>query len=287
LKKGCEQHGISIKWRRIGAPHLNGLVERVIGTFMKEIHDLPGTTFSNISERGNYRSIQMATLTMTELEHWLIQAIVGKYHLEIHSSLMEPPLAAFRRGLESRNKPINLVNNQKAFLIDFLPIERRTLQRHGFVIDHIFYFSNALIPWISSGKLNEKFIVRRDPRNLSRIFVLHPKETQYLEIPYRNLARPVITLWEHRESLRRLKERGLRQYDEAIIFRTILEMKQIVKNSKKETQLARKKRVKNEKAKTGSLEIKSYESPRNLNTTKIDDFDINSIKPFDDIEDWS
>ncbi len=81
LKKGCEQHGITIQWRKVGAPHLNGIVERVIGTFMKEIHEIPGTTFSNISERGNYNSNKMAVLTMPELEHWLAHAIVGKYHL--------------------------------------------------------------------------------------------------------------------------------------------------------------------------------------------------------------
>ncbi|WGL59426.1 DDE-type integrase/transposase/recombinase [Pigmentibacter sp. JX0631] len=287
LRKGCEQHGISIHWRKIGYPHLNGVIERVIGTFMKEIHEIPGTTFSNISERGNYDSTKMAVLTMPELEKWLTHAIVGKYHLEIHSSLMETPLSLFHRGIETRKKEINLVKNQKAFLIDFLPIERRTLQRHGFVIDHIFYFSNALIPWISSGKINEKFMIRRDPRNLSRIFVLHPKEFQYLEIPYRNIARPVITLWEHRESLRRLKERGLRHFDEALIFRTLLEMKEIIKNAKKETQSERKKRVKNENAKKNTLDIKSNNSYYNSNKKEQEEFDIHSIKPFEDIEDWS
>ncbi len=287
LKKGCEQHGIKIQWRRIGAPHLNGIVERVIGTFMNEVHEIPGTTFSNISERGNYNSVKMAVLTMPELERWLTYAIVGKYHLEIHSTLKEPPLAAYRRGLEIRKKPPSLINNQKAFLIDFLPIERRCLQRNGFVIDHIYYFSNALIPWITSGRTKEKFIVRRDPRNLSRIFVLHPKDTHYLEIPYKNLARPVITLWEHRESLRRLKERGLLHFDEAIIFRTISEMKTIIKNAQKETQIQRKTRVRNENAKVGSMELKSSSSQKKIINNETESFDINSIKPFDDIEDWS
>lgn len=254
---------------------------------MKEIHEIPGTTFSNISERGNYDSTKMAVLTMPELEKWLTHAIVGKYHLEIHSSLMETPLALFHRGIENRNNAINLVQNQKAFLIDFLPIERRTLQRHGFVIEHIFYFSNALIPWISSGKMNEKFMICRDPRNLSRIFVLHPKESQYLEIPYRNIARPVITLWEHRESLRRLKERGLRHFDEALIFRTLLEMKDIIKNAKKETQSERKKRVKNENAKRSTLDMQSNKNYQNPNINEREDFEIDSIKPFEDIEDWS
>jgi putative transposase len=135
--------------------------------------------------------------------------------------------------------------------------------------------------------MNEKFIICRDPRNLSRIFVLHPKESQYLEIPYRNIARPVITLWEHRESLRRLKEQGLHHFDEALIFKTFLEIKEIIKNSKKDTQSERKKLVKNENAKRSTLNIQSNNNYHNSNKKELKKFDINSIKPFEDIEDWS
>ena len=66
----------------------------------------------------------MAVLTMPELEKWLTHAIVGKYHLEIHSSLMEPPLALFRQGLETRSKEINLVKKSKSFLIDFYQLKK-------------------------------------------------------------------------------------------------------------------------------------------------------------------
>jgi len=36
------------------------------------------------------------------------------------------------------------VTNESAFLVDFLPVIRRTLTRTGFVIDHIHYFADAL-----------------------------------------------------------------------------------------------------------------------------------------------
>ncbi|MGY3805055.1 hypothetical protein ACWNT8_13395 [Pigmentibacter ruber] len=69
--------------------------------------------------------------------------------------------------------------------------------------------------WINSRDKNKSFIIRRGPRDLSRIFVLHPKETNYFEDPYRNMGRPSITIWEHKETLRRIKEKGLSYYDEA------------------------------------------------------------------------
>jgi transposase InsO family protein len=52
LRRGCDQHGIKIEWRPPGEPHFGGIVERVIGTLMEMVHELPGTTFSNTQQRG-------------------------------------------------------------------------------------------------------------------------------------------------------------------------------------------------------------------------------------------
>jgi putative transposase len=79
LRRGCEQHGIQLSYRPLGQPHYGGIVERVIGTTMQRVHELPGTTFSNPVQRGKYDSERMATLTLRELECWLTLA-VASYH---------------------------------------------------------------------------------------------------------------------------------------------------------------------------------------------------------------
>ena len=282
LKRGCEQNGIKIFWRRVGAPHLHGIVERLHGNLMKAVHALPGTTFSNPVERGEYDSSAHAVLTIRELEKWLIHVIVGQYHLDIHSTIMEPPLSRFRRGLELLPSSPVQVTNEKSFLIDFLPIMKRTIQRHGFVIDHIHYFCNGLIPWINSKDKKESFIIRRDPRDLSRIYVLHPKETHYLEVPYRHMGRSSITIWEHKESLRRIREKGLSYYDESTIFKTISDMRMIVENATKETKQERKKKaiienIREKMPHTNDKSKKIKEPPK---------YDLAEIKPFDEIEEW-
>jgi putative transposase len=66
---------------------------------------------------------------------------------------------------------------------DFLPVIRRTLTPSGFVIDHIHYFANALKPWIARRQDLGRFVIRRDPRDLSRIWVLDPDGASYLEVP--------------------------------------------------------------------------------------------------------
>ncbi|MFA7340432.1 MAG: Mu transposase C-terminal domain-containing protein [Candidatus Obscuribacterales bacterium] len=237
LKRGCEQHGIRMDYRPIGQPHFGGIIERVIGTAMTMVHELPGTTFSNTEERGKYDSEARAILTLRELEKWLTLAI-GTYHGTVHGSLLEPPAACWKKAVEG----IKLfgVTSEKAFLIDFLPVIRRDIGRTGFLIDHISYYSDNLKPWISKRQRMEKFIIRRDPRDLSRVWVLDPESNRYLEIPYRSISNPAVTLWEHKKAVEKVRESGREEVDEAAIFRMVDKMREITETAAKERKRARR-----------------------------------------------
>ena len=68
LLRGCQEYGIAIEHRPRGQRHLGGHVERLVGTMMGAVHLLPGTTFSNASQKGSYDSEGRAVLTLPELE---------------------------------------------------------------------------------------------------------------------------------------------------------------------------------------------------------------------------
>ncbi len=177
------------------------------------------------------------------------------------------------------------MTNRQAFLIDFLPLLRRTIQRHGFVLDHVRYYSNALRPWIAERDRLAPFIIRRDPRDISRIFVLDPEREVYVEVPYRMLNRPAMTLWEHRESVRRLKREGGAKVDEASIFRTVEKMREITHVAAARTKAARRRQARIENALAAT-------APRFLTDTKAspepmvaEDAPFHAL-PFDDIEEW-
>ncbi len=55
LRRGCEQYGIGIEYRPVRTPHYGGHIERLIGTMMGKVHLLPGTTFSNVCDKGDLR----------------------------------------------------------------------------------------------------------------------------------------------------------------------------------------------------------------------------------------
>lgn len=238
LRRGCEQHGIELAYRPPGRPHYGGIVERVIGTAMRQIHELPGTTFSNPVERGRYDSDRMATLTLRELERWLTLAVAA-YHGTVHRTLGQTPAGRWADGVQQVGLPA-VVSNPTAFLVDFLPVVRRTLTRMGFVIDHVHYFSNALKPWISRRNTLTPFLIRRDPRDISRIWVLEPDGHSYIEVPYRTMANPSVSLWEHKRAVLRLHERGVMQVDEAALFRMVEQMRQITDTASKTTKRMRR-----------------------------------------------
>lgn len=284
LRRGCAQHGIELRYRPMGEPQYGGIIERLIGTFMQHIHTLPGTTFSNIKERGEYDSDGKAILTLSELEQWLTLVIVGQYHNKIHSTLLEPPIERYKSGFLASKTLKPMVQNKKGFLIDFLPIIKRSIQRDGFIVDHINYYSNTLQPWIAERNKGEKFIIRRDPRDISRIFVLPPNQNEYIEVPYRTLNYPAITLWEYKESLKYLKEQGINKVDEGAIFRTVEAMRKIVDSASASSRSARRK-----KARTSHLaERKSTNSSQNALLSMDTDLEMDYMpaKPFDVIEEW-
>jgi len=134
------------------------------------------------------------------------------------------------------------VTNESAFLVEFLPVFRRTLSRSGFVIDHVQYYSDALKPWIARRDQLERFVLRRDPRDISRIWALDPEGGAYLEVPYRTLSRSPISVWEQRAAVAGLRERGRAQVDETALFEMVEQMRVITEAASDTTRRARRDR---------------------------------------------
>lgn len=280
LRRGCEQHGISLDYRPPGKTHYGGIIERVIGTLMQKIHELPGTTFSNSSQKGDYASEAKAALTLNELERWLALA-VSHYHGSIHHTLNQTPASRWSEGIaQSGNLPT--VTNPRAFLVDFLPVMRRQINRTGFIIDHIMYYSDVLKPWIANRHQLQKFIIRRNPLDLSRIWVLEPEGKQYIEIPYRIISRPALTLWEHRQAMDKLRAKGRSQVDETMLFAMISQMREITKTAQSTTRKTRREQQR--LSQTEQLFI-MQEKP----AVKIEpptDISTEVARPFDQLEEW-
>jgi putative transposase len=230
LVRGAQEYGIRIDYRPPRTPHFGGHIERLIGTTMGAVHILPGSTFSNVAEKGDYPSEKTSALTLAELERWLALQVGGVYHQTVHSSLLKPPAAAWQDGLARRRQAPRKPADPQTFFLDFLPEEWRVIRRDGIQMFNIHYWDNVLSPL--AGRSSKPVLIKYDPRNLSRVFY-RDKNGHYWPIPYRNLGAPPISLWEQREAMKRLRSEGRRLVDERLIFETALAQRKLVDSARK------------------------------------------------------
>ncbi len=249
LQRACKEYGINLEWRPVARPHFGGHIERLVGTLMKEIHTLDGTTFSNTRERGDYDSEKSATMTLGEFETWLATYIVDVYNQREHKSIGMAPIEKFREGIfGSDDKPgtglPEKIADEDRVRLDFMPFEERTIQNYGVVIDEIHYYHDVLRRWIDEAdadnpKVKRKFMFRLDPRDISTIWFYDPEVMEYYPIPYRDTSHPPISLWEMREMKRQIQE-SKAKVDERAIFEAYERMRAVEVEAHGKTKAARR-----------------------------------------------
>jgi putative transposase len=289
LRKACQNYGINLEFRPVAQPHWGGHVERLLGTFSKEIHNLPGTTFSSPENRINYDSEKNASLTISEFEKWLMTYIVNVYHKKNHSGIGMSPLQKYKEGLMGSDLingcgiPPKLLN-EKRLKLDFMPYTERTIQEYGIIIDHITYYHDVLRKYIhsreslSSNSPKRKFIFRRDPRDISTVYFFDPEINDYFEVPYRDTSKPAISIWEYKEAVRKLNSNNVTIDEESIFnaYRTMekIELKSILETKK----LKRTTRYADKRNEQKTILVNDIiEDSRKINFL--------DIKPFEDLDD--
>ena len=248
LSKSCEAHGIALEFRPVGRPEFGGHIERVIGTFMKEVHGLSGTTFSNTKEKDTYQSEAEAVMTLDEFETWLINYIVNVYHKRVHSALSMSPVQKWRLGIFGDKDHVGcgypqMPVDEQTLLLDFLPSERRTIQHNGVTIDGLRYYDVALNMYINDsderGKSKE-FLFRRDPRNIGKIWFYDPKLKRYFPIPFADQSLPDMSIWEYKQVRQYLKDKDEKLIHSQQIHDALTEMRELVEQSAQRTKKARR-----------------------------------------------
>ena len=250
LERACNEYGIDLLFRKLKTPRYGAHIERHLGTLMHEIQALPGTSFSNIEQRGEYDSEGRAAMTLKEFELWLANLILGYYHHHPHTALGRSPLAQYTKGILGDGTSfgagiVEVVTDEERLRIDFLPMFEPTVQSYGIKIDHISYQSDVLRRWVGAmdpkrKRERRKFICRRDPRDISFIYFYDPDAQTYFRVPYRDLSHPAISLWELRAVRAYLRDQGRKEVDESQIFKALDEMRRIEEAAVKDTARAKR-----------------------------------------------
>lgn len=234
LRRGCERYGIRLEYRPRGKVHTGGHIERYLGTLMRRIHGVPGTTMSSVKDRGRYKSEKRASLTLRELEAWLALEIGGRHHNDIHRGIHMTPHAAWNQALGGR--PIPAPVNPERLALDFLPVITRKISRSGFQLFHIRYWDPLLSRLFPE---SQRHFVRYDPRNLARVWVPIPNRGDYLAVPYADLRRPPISQSEQQAAMRQIQATGRKTVNEDAIFSAIELQRQLIDKARSSTKAGR------------------------------------------------
>lgn len=293
LKMACQEYGIDLQFRPVKQPNYGGHIERLMGTLMKEIHALPGTTRSRSTELGEYNPEHRAAMTLVEFEAWFASLVLGAYHHRVHSDLMMPPITKYEQGILGNDQQPGtgyppIPTNEEKLRIDFLPFELRTIQPYGIAMDGIFYQADVLSRWIGakapeSVRAKRKFIVRRDPRDISHILFFDPEVRQHFRIPYQNPRFPAISLWELRAVQRYLKEQGKKAENQEVIFAAFDEMRRIENEARTQTKRTRISQAKSQQRRRALDKQDASEVAPQASATLIAP-GMDDIRPFDDVE---
>lgn len=281
LTRGCEEHGVQLIYRPVARPHYGGHIERLIGTMMGAVHLLPGTSFSNVADLGDYDAAKHAALTLDELERWLALEVV-RYHASVHGALGLPPIAAWRDALAARPKPIGRPPDPEQFLWDFMPFKERRIRRDGVRMFNVRYWDDVLSPW--AGRLDRPLKVRYDPRDLSTVIVEGP-DGQRWPVRTADLSRPRITLAEQRQAQAALRARGQALVDERLIFETVEEQRALVAAATAASRSARRQAERRDRALAASEPVDEAAMERRADVdADLDDFA--DLRPLA-VEEWS
>jgi putative transposase len=299
LQRACNEYGIDLAWRPVGRPNFGAHVERALGTLSKEIHTLPGTTFSNTLEKGDYNSEKQAALTLSEFEEWLTIYIADIYHQKLHTSLNTTPLAAFKRGIFGDETAPGCglpakITDEDRLRLDFMPFELRTVQDYGVVIDEVHYYHDVLRRWINAldpkdSRRKRLFTFRRDPRDISQLWFFDPEVQTYYPIPYKDTSHPAISIWELREAKKDIKADGRRHVNENDIFDAYDRMREIEAQALAKSKSARRAKQRRAKHKEAQLISQPEATTPTIQKPMPEQHlpEEPTIEPFDEMDDLS
>jgi putative transposase len=186
------------------------------------------------------------------LERWIGHEIAGRYHNSIHSALKRPPIAVWQD--REAALPLRMPVDRMAFWEAFLPEQKRTLRPDGIHLFGLTYWSSVLTADV--GRLKQKLLVKYDPRDLSRIFVLRPSG-HFIEARYGDITLPAISLHEAQSAARALAAKGRREVDSRTIVKTAIAQRELVQGANRRTLELKGKVAKTPEKKIGDGDLGS------------------------------
>jgi len=229
LEDACHQLGIVLQYSQRGKPWFRPSVERSYRTLATELHhQLPGTTFSNIFERGDYEPGKTAIATPDTLDEVTHKWIADIYQVSPHRGIRDVPVLRWQKGIVQW--PPALPANAELLDVTLGYTEERVVSHRGIELEHLFYNDDELALVRRTMDSRKKVIIKRNPSDLSLIHVYDEKHDRYIPVPAVDQEYTMgLTLYQHTVITRYVREQLKRTVDIVALARAKAEVQDIVK----------------------------------------------------------
>lgn len=182
LKKSCQEMGIEILFCGARTPEHKGSVERFFRTLNTGlIHRLPGTVFSNVDQRGDYPSEELAVIDMETLVHLVTKWIVEIYNVTRHRGIGTTPLQKWTELAPQRSIDLPVYPQELEVIIG-IPA-RRTLFHYGIELEGLHYNSQRLQDIRRRCGENKPVDLKFYEDTVANIHVFDPYAKEYIQVP--------------------------------------------------------------------------------------------------------
>jgi putative transposase len=179
FRDACEMLGIVLEYAPAYRPESKPTIERSYGTLNSLFHSLPGTTFSNPIERGDYDSEEEACVMLSDIEAmvyiYLLDIYAESKHRGLNGGIPARRWEKLTSGLFTPRLPFNA--DQLQSLVGHT--EFRVVHRYGVEYENLRYNDEALGPLRVALK-GATTKIKINPSNLGIIQVHDPFNQRYI-----------------------------------------------------------------------------------------------------------
>ncbi|MBK8187871.1 MAG: DDE-type integrase/transposase/recombinase [Cellvibrio sp.] len=182
LRAMCAELNIELQFCPKRQPNYKGAIERFLGTLNRAVcHRIPGTTRSNINQRGNYKSEKMASVTLAELKELIHEWIIDIYCHEINRTTQRIPYALWNEGLKIREPLLPESKHQLDLILSWE--KTRKLSHEGIHLYGLQYNSSELTLLRKRSYENYDVKVRYNQENIESVWVYDELNDDYICVP--------------------------------------------------------------------------------------------------------
>ncbi|MED5620916.1 Mu transposase C-terminal domain-containing protein [Ideonella sp. BN130291] len=220
--------GITLQFCPKREPRFKGVVERFLRTLNYSFaHQLPGTSFARLHQRGDYDPAKHALMTMAEFRHVFEKWLLDIYGQSVHRGVKGIPLALWNEGAE-RVKP-ELPPDRAALQRRIGMVEERALQHYGIDLHNVRYCGPSLSRLLDIHGPGTPVRVVLDPDDIGEIQVWGPQDHEPVSVRAKLYAEyQGITLAQARFMHEKTKEMGLANHDAAALRQAKAELSESV-----------------------------------------------------------